>query len=133
MSWRIELAQHAAERAATVVHARMARGLFGLATVAATAPFLGIIGTLLGIFDSFRGITGDKTSIMAAIAGSLSDALAPTALGVLVAVTALGAFHYLAAALAEIDAEMHTTTIGLTLALRRFDGLTPSPSPSSPS
>src|SRR4051812_32568598 len=112
MSCRVELAQHAAERAATVVHARMARGLFGLATVAATAPFLGIIGTLRGIYDSFGGATSEKTAIVAAIAGGLSEALAPTALGVLVAVTALAAFHHFTAALAEIDAEIHTTILG---------------------
>jgi biopolymer transport protein ExbB/TolQ len=45
----------------------MARGLRGLATVAATAPFLGFIVNIRGIANSFQGITGPKSAILAAV------------------------------------------------------------------
>jgi len=113
MNWRIELAQHAAERSTTEVHRELSRGLFGLATVAATAPFLGILGTLLGILGSFLGIDGEKTTIMAALAGRLSDAVVPTALGVAVAVVALAAYELFTAAVAAFDDEMRVAILGL--------------------
>jgi biopolymer transport protein ExbB/TolQ len=118
MNWRVSCARHAAERSAVLVHRDLARGLFGLATVAATAPFLGVFGTLLGIYRSFGGVDGDKTTIMAAIADCLSDALVPTALGVAVALTALFAYQTLSAQLNEFDVEMQAAILDLTTRLR---------------
>lgn len=112
------LAQHAAERSATDVHREMARGLYGLATVAATAPFVGILGNLLGIFDAFKGTTGDRTSIMAAIAGCMSDAMWPTGLGLAVAILALTGYQYFRARLAEMDAEMEIAVLQLPVWLK---------------
>jgi len=84
----------------------MARGLGGLATVAATAPFVGIIGTLLGIFDAFRGCGCEKTAYMAAVAGYLSESLMPSEAGLAVAIMASTAHQYLSARLDYFDMEM---------------------------
>jgi biopolymer transport protein ExbB/TolQ len=51
VDWRIELAQHAAERSAAGVHRELGRGLSGLATVAATAPFVGMLGNVVGVIS----------------------------------------------------------------------------------
>jgi biopolymer transport protein ExbB/TolQ len=58
MNWRVGLAQHAAKRSEVRVRREMGCGLPGLATVAATAPFAGMIGTVLAIIDSFRAFDG---------------------------------------------------------------------------
>ncbi len=120
MNWRVLLAEHAAERMATAVHRKMARGLFGLATVAATAPFVGVLGTLLGISSSFRGCGGEKTAMIAALAENLSEAMMPAALGVAVAVAALAGYEYLAAQVADLDAEMRVAILAMPSQLSGF-------------
>jgi multisubunit Na+/H+ antiporter MnhC subunit len=111
MNWRVSCARHAAERSAVLVHRDLARGLFGLATVAATRSWE-CSGHCWG------GVDGDKTTIMAAIADCLSDALVPTALGVAVALTALFAYQTLSAQLNEFDVEMQAAILDLTTRLR---------------
>jgi biopolymer transport protein ExbB/TolQ len=71
------------------------------------------MGTCIGIVESFRGITGDKTSIMAALTGLLGDSLVPAAAGVLIAITASCGHRYLCARLAGLDMEMHSAALEL--------------------
>jgi len=106
MDWRIAPAQHAAERSAVLVHRRMARGLRGLATVAATAPFVGMFGTCWGIANSFPGCGGEKSTCMAAVAALLSESIMPAALGLAVATTASVGYKYLSGRMAGFDLEM---------------------------
>ncbi|MGA2593479.1 MAG: MotA/TolQ/ExbB proton channel family protein [Bryobacteraceae bacterium] len=65
----MSLAQHAAGRSAVDAHSQMARRLGGLGTVAATAPFVGMIRTVWGIFNSYPGCGGEKSACMAAVVG----------------------------------------------------------------
>jgi biopolymer transport protein ExbB/TolQ len=120
VNWRVAVAQPAAERAATAVHAEMARGLFGLATVTSTAPFLGIFGNLLGIYGAFGGGSGEKTAIMAAIARGLSESIWPTALGLGIAVLAMAGHRLFSAQLATIDTEMRGAILQMTNDLARL-------------
>lgn len=106
MDWRIDSAQRAAENSAMLVHRRMARGLRGLATVAATAAFMGMFGTCLGIVNSFVGCGGEKSACMAAVAALLSESIMPTALGLAVATAASVGYKYLSGRMAEFDLEM---------------------------
>ena len=78
-----------------------------------------MLGNLLGIFASFKWSSGEKTSIMAAIFGSLSESMWPTAFGVAVAVVALFSYRYFADTLAEFDAEMRIMVLELRMALLR--------------
>jgi biopolymer transport protein ExbB/biopolymer transport protein TolQ len=113
VDWRIRVAQHAAERRAVEVRQELSRGVFGLATVAATAPFFGLLGNVLGILNSFHGIDGERSSIMGAIAGCLSDSIVPTAFGVAVAVVAWVAQHYFRSRIEEFEAEMRCAVLAL--------------------
>ena len=112
VNWRVVLAQHAAERSAVRVHREMGCGLSGLATVAATAPFVGMIGTVLGIINSFRGFDGERSAIMAAIAQGLSDSMMPTALGVAASITALWGYRYFSTRLADFNSEIRNAIQG---------------------
>ena len=82
----------------------------GLATVAATAPFLGIIGTLCGIYGSVRGCS-EKTACMAATMGFLSDAILPSAVGLALAITASSGRKYMAARLENFDIAMRNAAL----------------------
>lgn len=113
MNWRVVLAQHAAERSVASVHREMARGLFGLATVAATAPFLGMIGTVWGIAHSFPGCGGERSACMAAVAELLSESIMPSAFGLAVAITALWSYKYLSAQMGDFDTEMRNMALEL--------------------
>lgn len=81
-------------RAAADEHLRLKRRVDSLVAIATAAPFAGLFGTCIGIASTFRGTTGERTSIMAAIALSLAEALIPTAAGLAIGLTALF-FHRL--------------------------------------
>jgi biopolymer transport protein TolQ len=92
----------------------MKRGLNSLASIAATAPFVGVFGTVLGIFNTFRGFGTEKSTIMAWTAKYLSDAMVPTALGLAVAIVASCFYKSLQARLENFDIEMKNASLELT-------------------
>jgi len=105
--------KRASGRSAAVVHGEIKRGLNSLATIAATAPFVGFFGTVLGIVNSFAGIEGEKSAILAMVEGRLSESLMPTALGLFVATLSFCAFRYFSARLNDCDVEMENASLQL--------------------
>src|SRR5580698_4952159 len=102
----IEASKRALERAEAIVHAELKRGVSGLASIGSTAPFVGLFGTVFGIIDAFQTMATQKTPGIGAIAGGISEALATTALGLLVAVPAVWAFNYFTGRVDAFDVEM---------------------------
>jgi hypothetical protein len=105
-----------------VVHDEMKQGLYSLATIACLAPWVGLFGTIVGIVNSFTGVIGEKTSIMAAFVNRLSESLWPTALGLLVGIIALWCYRYLESSLETLDQEMESASLELLNQLARFRG-----------
>jgi biopolymer transport protein ExbB len=68
---------------------RMIRGTGLLATVGATAPFVGLFGTVWGIMNSFIGISKQHTTNLAVVAPGIAEALLATALGLVAAIPAV--------------------------------------------
>jgi len=91
---QIESSRRACERAEAIVNAELKRGLSGLATIGATAPFVGLFGTTVGIINAFAGMSSEKTSGLSAVAGGISEALVTTAFGLFVAVPAVWAYNW---------------------------------------
>jgi len=91
---QIESSRRACERAEAIVNAEMKRGLSGLATIGATAPFVGLFGTTVGIINAFKGMSSEKSAGLSAVAGGISEALVTTAFGLFVAVPAVWAYNY---------------------------------------
>ena len=89
----IEASRRALERATAIAIEDLKRGLGGLATIGATAPFVGLFGTTIGIINAFQGMKTEETAGIAAVAGGIAEALVTTALGVFVAVPAVWAFN----------------------------------------
>jgi biopolymer transport protein ExbB/biopolymer transport protein TolQ len=92
-SMDLEASRRACERAEAIVNAELKRGLSGLATIGATAPFVGLFGTTVGIINAFQGMSSEKTAGLSAVAGGISEALVATAFGLFVAVPAVWAFN----------------------------------------
>lgn len=103
---KIAASKRALERAEAIVHAELERGLSGLATIGSTAPFVGLLGTVIGIIDAFQEIQGSNTTGMSAVAGGISEALVTTALGLTVAIPAVMMFNYFTSKIKAFDVEM---------------------------
>ena len=77
------------ERIEAAAGRRMIRGTGILATVGATAPFIGLFGTVWGIMNSFIGISKSHTTNLAVVAPGIAEALLATALGLVAAIPAV--------------------------------------------
>src|SRR5579862_4119168 len=102
----IEASKRALERAEAIVHAELKRGISTLATVGSTAPFVGLLGTVLGIIHAFQGISTEKSTGLGAVAGGISEALVTTAIGLFVAIPAVMMFNYFTNRVEAFDVEM---------------------------
>ena len=100
----------ALERAEAIVHAKLKRGLTVLATIGATAPFVGLLGTVIGILHAFQQIATQKIAGIGAVAGGISEALVTTAFGLLVAIPAVMAFNYFTGRVESFDVEMDNSS-----------------------
>lgn len=74
--------------------ARFRRGLGVLATVGATAPFVGLLGTTMGVVTAFTGMAEAGSGGLAAISAGIAEALITTAFGLLVAIPAVWLYNY---------------------------------------
>jgi len=106
----IEASKRALERTEAIVHAELKRGLGGLATIGSTAPFVGLFGTVMGILNAFTGISKEKATGLAAVAGGIAEALVTTAIGLLVAIPAVMMFNYLTGRVEAFDVEMDNSS-----------------------
>src|SRR5271170_1729306 len=75
---------------------RMARGTGLLATIGATAPFVGLFGTVWGIMNSFVGISQSHTTNLAVVAPGIAQALLATAIGLVAAIPAVIIYNHFA-------------------------------------
>jgi biopolymer transport protein ExbB len=102
----IDASRRALERAEAIVHAELKRGISTLATIASSAPFVGLLGTVVGIINAFQGIAAEKSTGLGAVAGGISEALVATAIGLLVAIPAVWMFNYFSNRVEAFDVEM---------------------------
>jgi biopolymer transport protein ExbB len=82
ISWLLERVEASAGR-------RIGRGMGLLASIGATAPFVGLFGTVWGIMNSFIGISNAHTTNLAVVAPGIAEALLATALGLFAAIPAV--------------------------------------------
>jgi biopolymer transport protein ExbB len=88
---RLERIENAAVRS-------MNRGTGILATIGATAPFIGLFGTVWGIMNSFIGISKSQTTNLAVVAPGIAEALQATAIGLIAAIPAVIIYNWFARA-----------------------------------
>ena len=107
---QIESSQRALERSEAIVHAKLKKGLGGLATIGSTAPFIGLLGTVMGILRAFQSIATSKATGIGAVAGGISEALVTTAFGLFVAIPAVMCFNYFTNKVEAFDVEMDNSS-----------------------
>ena len=114
----IEGVQRSLERSSAETSEELKRGLSGLATIAATAPFVGLFGTVIGILNAFRSIDMAHATAIRVIAGSISEALLTTAIGLSVAVPAVWCYNLLSNQMDAFGVEMQNCSLELLSYLR---------------
>ncbi len=108
------------EAAGHVVH-DLERYLNSLGTIAAIAPLLGLLGTVVGMIKVFAEIMTQGTGNASALAGGISEALITTAAGLCVAIPALVMHRYFTGRIDAIVVELEQQTIKLVDALHARD------------
>jgi len=106
----VDAAKRAIQRATAVKLADLKRGLSGLATIGATAPFVGLFGTTFGIINAFSGMALTGSGGIAAISAGIAEALITTAFGLFVAVPAVWAFNYFNGKVEGFNVEMDNSS-----------------------
>jgi biopolymer transport protein ExbB len=110
-----ERIQHAAARQA-------GRGTGLLATIGATAPFVGLFGTVWGIMNSFIGIAEAETTNLAVVAPGIAEALLATAIGLAAAIPAVVIYNHFTRLIASYRALLGDAAAGVQqLASRDLD------------
>ncbi len=80
--------------AAQLVKLRMERRLAFLGTLGSNAPFLGLLGTVIGIVRAFHELNGSAGRVTAGLMSEIGEALVATAVGILVALPAIATYNY---------------------------------------
>jgi biopolymer transport protein ExbB len=117
-----ELITRTLRREINRVSARLEAGLTLLASVGATAPFVGLLGTVWGIYHALAAVSLAGTVQIDKVAGPVGEALIMTALGLTVAIPAVLAYNAFTrvnrVTLAELDAFAHDLHAHLTVGAR---------------
>ena len=102
----INSAERAIEREMLMTIVLIKRGLGILATTGSTAPFVGLLGTTMGIVNAFTGMAASGGGGLGAISAGIAEALITTAFGLLVAIPAVWMYNYFQTKVDNITAEM---------------------------
>jgi len=90
----LEYVEETIDRAGVDEALKLERGIIFLATTANAAPFLGLLGTVVGIYAAFKDIGARGTATLAVVAPAIAEALIATAAGLAVAIPALIGYNY---------------------------------------
>ncbi|MBL8610498.1 MAG: MotA/TolQ/ExbB proton channel family protein [Myxococcales bacterium] len=102
----LELARRESERQKEAVSGELRRGLGVLASVGSVAPFVGLLGTVVGIITAFQGIAATGSGGLGAVSAGIAEALVETALGLLVAIPAVLLFNQLNAKITNVESAL---------------------------
>ncbi|HYK82804.1 MAG TPA: MotA/TolQ/ExbB proton channel family protein [Gemmatimonadales bacterium] len=107
----INSVERAVEREILIVSAELKRGLGLLATTGSTAPFVGLLGTVMGIVTAFQGMAASGGGgSLAAVSSGIAEALITTAFGLIVAIPAVWLYNYFTTKIDFLSAEMTYTS-----------------------
>src|SRR6266852_9067203 len=107
------------ERVEAAMTRQVSRGVGILATIGATAPFVGLFGTVWGIMNSFIGISESHTTNLAVVAPGIAEALLATALGLVAAIPAVVIYNHLTRSIAAYRALLGDAAAQVLLLISR--------------
>ena len=84
----------------------LSAGLVWLSVIAVVSPLMGLLGTVIGIMDSFMGVTASGSANIGAVAPGIAEALIATAVGLVAAIPAAIAYNYFVTRLNSFSSEL---------------------------
>ena len=106
----VDTVRRAIQRASALTANDLNKGVAALATIGATAPFVGLLGTVVGIITAFQGIAATGSGGLGAVSAGIAEALVETALGLIVAIPAVWFYNYLTGRLDYFNVEMDNSS-----------------------
>jgi biopolymer transport protein ExbB/TolQ len=106
----VDTVRRAIQRASALTANDLKKGVAALATIGATAPFVGLLGTVIGIITAFQGIAATGSGGLGAVSAGISEALVETALGLVVAIPAVWFYNYLTGRIEYFNVEMDNSS-----------------------
>jgi biopolymer transport protein ExbB/biopolymer transport protein TolQ len=106
----VDTVRRAIQRASALTANDLKKGVSSLATIGATAPFVGLLGTVVGIINAFQGIAATGSGGLGAVSAGISEALVETALGLVVAIPAVWFYNYLTGRIEYFNVEMDNSS-----------------------
>jgi biopolymer transport protein ExbB/TolQ len=106
----LDTVRRSIQRATALTANDLKKGVSGLATIGATAPFVGLLGTVVGVINAFVGIASSGSGGIGAVSAGIAEALVETALGLFVAIPAVWFYNYLSQKLEFFNVEMDNSS-----------------------
>ena len=106
----VDTVRRSIQRASALTANDLKKGIAALATIGATAPFVGLLGTVIGIITAFQGIAATGSGGLGAVSAGISEALVETALGLVVAIPAVWFYNYLTGRIDYFNVEMDNSS-----------------------
>src|SRR5690606_11770911 len=107
----LDTVRRAIQRATALTAADLKKGVSVLATIGSTAPFVGLLGTVIGVINAFVGIaSAGGSSGIGAVSAGIAEALIETALGLFVAIPAVWFYNYLTGRIEHFNVEMDNSS-----------------------
>jgi biopolymer transport protein ExbB len=98
------------QRASALTASDLKKGVSALATIGSTAPFVGLLGTVVGVISAFQGIAASGSGGIGAVSAGIAEALVETALGLVVAIPAVWFYNYLTGRIEYFNVEMDNSS-----------------------
>ncbi|MBI4886613.1 MAG: MotA/TolQ/ExbB proton channel family protein [Acidobacteria bacterium] len=106
----LDTVRRSIQRATALTASDLKKGVTALATIGSTAPFVGLLGTVIGVINAFVGIGATGTGSIGAVSVGIAEALIETALGLFVAIPAVWFYNYLQNRLEYFNVEMDNSS-----------------------
>jgi biopolymer transport protein ExbB/biopolymer transport protein TolQ len=106
----VDTVRRAIQRATALTSSDLKKGIPSLATIGSTAPFVGLLGTVVGVINAFTGIATTGSGGLGAVSAGIAEALVETALGLVVAIPAVWMYNYFTNRLESFSVEMDNSS-----------------------
>jgi biopolymer transport protein ExbB/biopolymer transport protein TolQ len=106
----LDTVRRAIQRATALTGNDLKKGVSSLATIGSTAPFVGLLGTVVGVISAFQGIAATGSGGIGSVSAGISEALVETALGLVVAIPAVWFYNYLTGRIEYFNVEMDNSS-----------------------
>ncbi len=106
----LDTVRRSIQRASALTASDLKKGVSALATIGSTAPFVGLLGTVVGVINAFQGIGASGSAGIGAVSIGISEALVETALGLVVAIPAVWIYNYLTSRIEYFNVEMDNSS-----------------------